>query len=471
MTVLRDVRFIGPATVIPKIGERTMRNRRGILIAAWAVAALLAGVTFGQEGETEIKLATAYSPARPRPVTSPDRHVRVWRVADATAGTIAGQNAGSALEIPAWTEEDAAQAAIPQGLTNGALSQPVSQRSHETEASPFADEANAPVEYSDAFPGSDGCCNGCGGGCAYCGDCCCGFGAHRSGAFGEMLFLRASGVDMAYAMQMAPGLGGAVPDGRVGVVDPVFSTGFRVGYNAALGDRSSVAFTYTNFFSHASDTLAAPDNGGAVSSLVLHPNSSSAGTVSSLVTAGYDIDFQFADVMYRHLAWAGPQHAVNFNLGLRYGNLRQTFQQTGDFDVSSRTNTAIKFEGVGLRTGLDGERRLGNTRLSFYGNSFISVLFGQVRTSYTQLDTTNDLVQATSSWDDRRVVPILEYELGVRWTSYNGRWRASTGYYTAFWFNTITTSQYVQAVQTSDFVHLGQTTTFDGFVSRLEYCY
>jgi hypothetical protein len=99
------------------------------------------------------------------------------------------------------------------------------------------------------------------------------------------------------------------------------------------------------------------------------------------------------------------------------------------------------------------------------------VLFGQFRSDLTQQDTTNSIVQATSSWNDRRVVPILEYEIGLRWTSSNLRWRLSAGYYTAFWFNTITTPQYVQAVQTSNFVHLGDTITFDGLVTRLEYCF
>ena len=56
-----------------------------------------------------------------------------------------------------------------------------------------------------------------------------------------------------------------------------------------------------------------------------------------------------------------------------------------------------------------------------------------------------------------------------RRSSASGHWRTSSGYYTAFWYNTVTTGQFVQAVQNADFVNLGETLTFNGFVTRLEF--
>ena len=339
----------------------------------------------------------------------------------------------------------------------------------EDHSSPFADEAPNREECDQCDHGNQ--CDHC----AHCGMNACGcecmpFWAHRDSVFGESLFLRPRGVDMAYAVQQD---GNGPPGGRVGVVDPVFSGGFRVGFSKALEDCSSIVFGYTNFQSHAFDTIAAP-RGGSVSSLVLEPGPPVANSTNSLVTAGYDIDFQLADVDYRRLLSYGPCHDLDFTLGLRYGNLRQFFQQTGNFTPQGdtiHTNTNIRFEGLGLKTGLDGERRIANTNLSVYGKSFISVLFGEFNADYSQLDRTDATVQAASRWNDERALPILEFEIGIRWTSPNGRWRSSTGYYTAYWFNTVATPQYVQAVQTSNFVHLGETITFDGIVSRLEYCY
>ena len=159
---------------------------------------------------------------------------------------------------------------------------------------------------------------------------------------------------------------------------------------------------------------------------------------------------------------------------MRYGNLQQSFQQVVDFAQpigTIQTNTNIRFEGAGLKTGLDGMRQIGNSRVSFYGKSFISVLFGRASASYSQFNTLTGAQQAFSRWTDVRPVPILEYELGLNWISRCGNWRISSGYYTAFWFNAVTTGQYVQAVQTSNFVNLGQTVSFNGLVTRLEYCF
>src|SRR5258708_2893493 len=121
---------------------------------------------------------------------------------------------------------------------------------------------------------------------ANCGNgCCTPFWAHRTSFFGEYLYLRPRGIDMAHAMQQN-GVGGpgTVPDGRVGVLNPQFAPAFRLGFWYALDNCSSIGASYTNFRNHVSDTLIAPDGlGGTVQSLVLHPNSVNAGSTSSLV--------------------------------------------------------------------------------------------------------------------------------------------------------------------------------------------
>jgi hypothetical protein len=275
---------------------------------------------------------------------------------------------------------------------------------------------------------------------------------------------------MAYANQLNSN---GLPGGSVGVANPDFTLGYRVGFTKALSDSRSLAFTYTNFANHVNDTIAAPHN-GSLSSLVLVPGSPVGNTDASFLTANYNINFQLVDIDYRKLFSYSPYHALNWTLGFRYATLRQFFNQTGDFTPPGdviRSSSATRFEGTGLKTGLDGERRLGNSLFSVYGKSFVSVLFGAFHSDFSQINETASSAQAITHWNDDRVLPILEFEVGFRWTSANGRWRSSTGYYAAFWFNTVSTPQFVQAVQTTDFVNLGQTVTFDGIVSRLEYCY
>jgi Legionella pneumophila major outer membrane protein precursor len=310
--------------------------------------------------------------------------------------------------------------------------------------------------------------------CSRCDCCCTPFWTHRSYIFGEFLYLQPMGADIAYAIQQN-GVGGAgtVPAGRVGVVDQPFTPAYRVGFGKALNDCASIGASYANYHSHGDDVLFAPEGlGGTVASLVLHPNSTNAGSTSSVIEADEDIDFQLVDLEYRRIWHVGPMGAVNYVVGVRYGKLQQDFQQFGNFAPpvgAILTTTSIDFESAGLRTGLDVERQFGASRFSAYGKGFISLLFGKFNTNYTQLDTTTTIVQAQSNWRDGRVVPVLEYEVGVNWTSFGGHWRFSTGYYTAFWFNSITTGQYIQAVQNADFVGLSETISFDGLVARAEF--
>jgi hypothetical protein len=178
------------------------------------------------------------------------------------------------------------------------------------------------------------------------------------------------------------------------------------------------------------------------------------------------------DVELNQLLAGGCNNVVNYTVGVRYGNLQQQFTQTGSFAPPAgviHTATDIHFNGGGLRLGLDGRRRIGCGGLSFYGKGFVNVLFGEFSSSYTQTNTTTSVVQAYSTWDDDRVVPVLEYELGLSWQGCCGRLRLSAGYYTAFWFNAITTPEYVQAVQNANFVNLGDTIAFDGLTTRVEY--
>jgi hypothetical protein len=174
----------------------------------------------------------------------------------------------------------------------------------------------------------------------------------------------------------------------------------------------------------------------------------------------------------RRLFSGGCRHALNYVVGARYGKLQQNFRQIGNFSPPTgtiRTSTDIEFEGVGLRAGLEGEHRIGYSGFAGYGKLAMNVLFGEFHSNYLQFNQTTDETQANSNWDDRRAVPLLEYEVGVSWTSRRGHWRTTAGYYTAFWFNTITTGEFVQAVQNADFVDVGETIAFNGFVSRVEF--
>jgi hypothetical protein len=345
-------------------------------------------------------------------------------------------------------------------------------------ASGGCQDGNCALSGGDCADGD--CASGDCGGCGECDECVAmqcetPFWTHRSYIFGEYLYLLPTDADLAYAIQQN-GVGGqgTVPAGTVGTLQPDFTSAYRVGFGVAIGCNATIGASYTNFHDHTTDSLAAPPGivGGTVASLVLHPGSLNAGSTSSLVDARYDISYQLADIEMRRLLSGGCRHALNYVVGARYGKLQQNFRQIGNFSPPTGTiftGTNIDFEGVGLRVGLEGEHRVGYSGFAGYGKIAMNVLFGEFRSDYLQFDLTTEDTQANSDWNDRRVVPLLEYEVGVSWTSPGGHWRATAGYYTAFWFNTITTGQYIQAVQNADFVDVGETIAFNGFVTRAEF--
>jgi hypothetical protein len=314
-------------------------------------------------------------------------------------------------------------------------------------------------------------CDSCENTCCRCSD----LFTHQSGIFADFLYLRAFGVDMAHGIQENVSQSGlsTAPAGEVGTLKPEFEPAFRVGFErACCGGCSGIRAAYTQYESNTSDVLfAAPGIGGTASSLVLAPGTVVAGTTFAELDATYGIDFRLADVEYSIMILDAPKGAINWDIGARYGHLTQDFSQLALFaqPLGDRfTSTNITFDGGGLRTGLDGAWECGCSRITLYGKGFVNFLFGEFSSSYSQVNITTTDVQATSHWVDSRVVPVIETEFGVSWTSCRGCLRLSAGYESSYWFNVIDTAEFIQAVQNRVFTNASQTIAFTGVVGRVE---
>jgi hypothetical protein len=66
---------------------------------------------------------------------------------------------------------------------------------------------------------------------------------------------------------------------------------------------------------------------------------------------------------------------------------------------------------------------------------------------------------------------MLDYELGVAWTSTQGNLRLAVGYMVSYWFNAVTTPVFIDAVQADNYADVGDTITFDGAVGRIEWIF
>jgi len=333
---------------------------------------------------------------------------------------------------------------------------------------------------SPMYGGSCDSCDTCEPSCGVCYEdpCCCSAGGRcgpRWVLYGDHLYLQVTGADVAHAQQQN-GLGGAgtVPFGDISTTEMEFNSGFRVGGMIACGPCSGIATSFTHYESDAFTSLDAPviaGGGGAVGSLVHHPGAALTASVGP-VDATYAIDFQLADLMYRGLWRCGPRYEINYLVGAQYGHLDQDFMQSGIFggglggDVD--TTTTIDFDGGGLKAGIDAERQLGRG-FSIYGRLTAAVMSGRFSNRYSMYNVTTDALLAQSNWKDDRVVSQVEYELGLSLSSMNERWRATAGYMFSHWGNVVTTPEFIDAVQADNYVDVGDTLSFDGFVSRVEY--
>jgi hypothetical protein len=158
-------------------------------------------------------------------------------------------------------------------------------------------------------------------------------------------------------------------------------------------------------------------------------------------------------------------------VGVQYGNLDQVFTQTGVFGGGSGgtidTTSTIDFDGGGLKAGIDLERNI-HCGFSVYGRLTGAMMSGRFSSRYTMFNSTTEILLAQANWKDDRIVPNVEYELGIGWTSPSDRCRFTTGYMYSHWMNTVSTSEFIDAVQADNYVDVEDTLSFDGFVTRLE---
>ncbi|MDE0863361.1 MAG: Lpg1974 family pore-forming outer membrane protein [Rubripirellula sp.] len=313
----------------------------------------------------------------------------------------------------------------------------------------------------------DSGCDGCGEAKNYC--CCKPWWSHRCGVFAEFLLLRPGSADFIYAVEQNDTTPAAFPTGPVGRVNIDSSAGGRFGFSISASQCSSLEVIYTGWQGDTSDSITA--NGtNVLNSQVIQPSSLTTGAASSVSSADFDMDFQTVDLAYRRIWRANDNYAINWSGGFRYGNMSQDLTARQNISVASglvTVDTDVDFEGFGLALGLDAERRSCRTGMMCYSKALSSFLAGDWKGRYRQTEQFSSGVIA-NDYEDYRVTPVMELELGIGWRSSCGRCRASIGYITTAWYNAVSTREYIDAVRSSHYVNVDETITFSGLTAGLE---
>ena len=323
---------------------------------------------------------------------------------------------------------------------------------------------------SQAAGGCDSCgtcgeCTSCG--TVFCGNCC-GF---RVSFFGDYLYLRARDSEVTFAVE-ENGSVTAPPDvplqqSRIAMLDQDFDSGFRAGFTLTLDPCSSITAQYTMFEADTTDYINNASNpANAIFPMSAHPGTLDAAGTGTQASAYQLLSFDLLDVDYRGLMRAGPRGGLNYVVGVRSIQLEQNFNTDFEILSSGTVATDIDFTGAGLRLGLEGESQTA-TGLSLYGRGIISLVAGEFDATYTQTDVANG-TRVSTNWNAGRIVPILDLEVGATWCHPCRNLSFSAGYLYSFWYNTVKTDEWINAVQRNNFVNLGDSMTFDGLMARVE---
>ncbi|MBL9122239.1 MAG: hypothetical protein JNG90_01315 [Planctomycetaceae bacterium] len=291
---------------------------------------------------------------------------------------------------------------------------------------------------------------------------------HRTGIYGDFLYLRPRNAEVAYAVPIdgpvAPVIGNGVQNGPTATVNPGWQMAFDVGFSIALCDTASVRAEWTHFdqTTNSSATIAPPD---VLRALVTHPLGANAATDTLDANAGLQLKYDLVDIDYSGLLRGDEGYVVNYFGGGRWMQFDQTFNANYTAIGTTAVNSNITFSGGGIRLGLEGERRSCKTGCLVYARGTSNFVVGEFNASYTQTDATGVQI-VNNSLTVARIVPMLDLEIGAGWTSRGGRVRLTAGYLISAWFNTVTTDDWIQAVQTTNYNNLGSAITFDGLMAR-----
>ena len=288
--------------------------------------------------------------------------------------------------------------------------------------------------------------------------------------WGEFLYLRSRDSEVTYGVETNTAVAPPTPPvqvGRVGMIDQTHDPGFRFGVTYGLDETSSLTASWAMLESHRTDRIDRTSLSNVIESMVLHPTTVAASSSGTFATGIHDIDFDLIDLEYRGRLSSSEVTETNYVIGLRYVNLQQQFMHNTDIIGSQSVATDIDFNGLGVRLGLEGERFRHKSRCFFYGKTYVNFIPGEFNAKFDQGQAFDASVVDTL-WEAGRIVSIWDLELGLGHVCKSERWSMSVGYSFSAWTNVVKTDEFINAVQTNNFLDLGETMTYDGLVARLE---
>jgi len=300
--------------------------------------------------------------------------------------------------------------------------------------------------------------------------CCPEFWEHRSGVWGEYMFLRPRGADVVYATPVDGTLATSVPVANQELAGLDYSSGFRVGAAWAIDCSSSFTASYMWMQAASREGVELPGVGTFLRADTVHPNTVNVAADSLTANTNYLINLHTADLNYKAILTHSDTSVLNYLVGVKYARLDQEFEAIYSITGTTKVDSDVLFDGTGPRFGLEHERLLGCHGFMVFTRANVNFLAGSMIADYNQTNVFAG-TQADTGLTETRIVTVPELELGAGWQSSCGRFRLTAGYYMAAWFNMMTTTEYLSTVRTTPntFEPETKTLTLDGLTARAEY--
>lgn len=215
--------------------------------------------------------------------------------------------------------------------------------------------------------------------------------------------------------------------GRTHKLGDKWEPGFRVGLGYDLPcDGWDVVAYYTNLYSKShSHTFTDPTSDDFFNPTYITVDQ---GTEFDDIHASWKLNLNLLDFELGREFCVSSCVTIRPFIGVRAAWIDQSIttrlfnvtDTTDDFVARSRTKT--KFDGAGLRGGLDSEWKLGWCGISIYGQSAASILYGRFKNSYHEfsfespIDPVGTVVVDNDNYN--ACVAIADAAIGLRWKEY-----------------------------------------------------
>jgi len=320
--------------------------------------------------------------------------------------------------------------------------------------------------------GGDGECGAPGGECGGGG---CGGSCDTDApwhGFGQALYITPRNISVPFGVIFngpadLPPPGAVIQIAPPGVVQFEYNVGYQVGAERALDECNTIGVSYTYFRDGAFDNMSTNTN--QIRSLVSQPSTFVSNAVSDSTSASANQTFkmQEGEVDFKWKFFDDKYTRLSLWTGARYLSLDQKFNAAFIGNEEDDVSTDVRFEGGGFRLGLE-LMETSKAGFSFYSRGSASFFAGSFRSSYVE---SNPFIgdEVTTGLKDARIVPVLDLEMGVSWTSPGQHLKLSAGYMVSGYFNMIKTTDLITAVQQNNFNDMSSTITLDGLTGSVEF--